>query len=155
MNAAIKPTAIVLSMLCTTALLTGCDRKERAASTATPATAPSASPVASPSPEPPPNPIALPDDDTYPIQEGWVEILEKAEQADRAWVEGTVEGGEKIVITTQNVLRFKLDLARLRVDWTKRIVLRMDGFNSELTRKRWPVVEFVRTPSGAWAVVDD
>jgi len=90
-----------------------------------------------------------------PIQMGWAVIDERAESAQRAWVEGEVVVGDRFVIQTQNVRRFTLDLTRVRLDWSKRIVLRMDGFNSELTRKRWPKLHFIRTPSGAWDAVAD
>lgn len=86
---------------------------------------------------------------------GWAVIDERAESAQRAWVEGEVVVGDRFVIQTQNVRRFTLDLTRVRLDWSKRIVLRMDGFNSELTRKRWPKLHFIRTPSGAWDAVAD
>lgn len=87
-----------------------------------------------------------------PLQIGWATLTEHAEAKARAWVEGEVIDGDQFVINTQNVRRFTLDLTRVRLNWSKRIVLRMDGFNSELTRKRWPKLSFVRTPSGAWDV---
>jgi len=82
-------------------------------------------------------------------------LTEHADPKVRAWVEGEVIGGDQFVINTQNARRFTLDLTRVRLNWNKRIVLRMDGFNSELTRKRWPTLRFVRTAAGAWDVEAD
>lgn len=160
--------AILAVLLAAGARQSGCHEQQPAESPA-PSPAPIVTPApaaASPStpaptdstpdsPAPPPPPLDLVTDAREPIREGWATIEEKSDEQARAWVEGSVEGDDRIVIATQNVRRFRLDLSRLRVDWGGRVVLRMDGFNSELTRKRWPVVHFVRTPSGAWAVVDD
>ena len=103
----------------------------------------------------PPAPIELPLSEPSPLREGWLVIKEKADARQRAWVEGSIVGDDKCVLDTSNIRRFRLDLARLRLNWEKRIVLRIDGFNSELTRKRWPVLHFLRTSSGAWIVVDE
>lgn len=74
------------------------------------------------------------------------------DNARSAWAEGRTEDGEKLVIDTQNVGRFRLDLSRVRLDWSKRIVLRIDGHNRELTRKNLPVIIYRRTTTGGWRV---
>lgn len=61
-------------------------------------------------------------------------------------------GDDKLTINTKNVRGFELDLTRLRLNWNRGVVLRLDGYNSELTRKRWPRLVFVRNASGAWVV---
>lgn len=88
-----------------------------------------------------------------PLEEGWATIDQKADESERAWLEGEIQQGDRLIISTSNVRRFRLDLTRLHLDWEKRILLRMDQFNSELTRKRWPEITFERTSSGAWQVV--
>lgn len=87
------------------------------------------------------------------LEQGWASIDKRADTAQRAWVEGTVERSDKIVIDTNNVRRFTLELSDLRVDWRERIALRIDGNTSELTKKRWPSITLERTPAGAWVVV--
>ena len=90
-----------------------------------------------------------------PLESGWVTILSRTESGDHGWIEGEIQAGEKLTINTENTNRFRLDLTRLHLDWEKGIVLRLDGSNSELTRKRWPAMVFGRTPSGGWVVEDD
>jgi hypothetical protein len=109
---------------------------------------PTVPPTFAPSPGPPEVTI----NETNTLQRGWLEVDEVDDHTRRAWAEGRIEGDRKIVIDTHNVAKFRLNLSCLRLNWKKRIVLRLDGFNSELTRKRWPIVRFVRTPAGAWEV---
>ncbi len=89
-----------------------------------------------------------------PLRSGWAVIVEKADEKDRAWIEGAIHGGDRLVIRTHNIARFDLHLPRLHLDWENQIVLRMDEFNSQLTRKRWPVLHFQSTASGAWVTID-
>ncbi len=88
------------------------------------------------------------------LQQGWASIEERADPAMRAWLEGTTQRPDVIVIATENISQFKLNLPHLGVDWSKRIALRIDGSTSELTKKRWPSMTLMRTPAGAWVVVD-
>ena len=134
--------------------------KPSAAPTASPeakAIEPSESADSKPPEEDPPLPPPLHFDRVppVPIQTGWAVLTEKADTKARAWIEGSIVSGDRLTINTENVRRFTLDLTRLRLNWQKRIVLRMDGFNSQLTKKRWPKLSFVRTAAGAWDVVDE
>lgn len=61
-----------------------------------------------------------------------------------------MEDGEKLIIDTANVSRFTLDLSRVTLNWDRRIVLRIDGFNRELTRKNYPILKYRRTSTGGW-----
>ena len=89
------------------------------------------------------------------LQDGWLVIDDVSDQDRTTWVEGRVEDGEKLVIDTENVERFQLDLSRVKLDWDKRIVLRIDGFNRELTRKNFPRLNYERTSTGGWRLTDD
>lgn len=104
---------------------------------------------------PPPPPLAIERMPPSPLQVGWVTLTEHDDAKQHAWIEGEVVNGDEFTINTSNVRRFTLDLTRVRLNWSKRIVLRMDGFNSQLTKKRWPRLNFVRTPAGAWDVEAD
>jgi hypothetical protein len=102
-----------------------------------------------------PPPLCIERDPPPRLQTGWAHLTEHAAAGERAWIEGGIAGDDRLTISTHNVRRFTLNLTRLRLNWEKRIVLRMDGYNSQLTRKRWPKLNFVRTASGAWDVVDE
>ncbi|MCA9251765.1 MAG: hypothetical protein R3E58_04025 [Phycisphaerae bacterium] len=88
------------------------------------------------------------------LQNGWASIEERTDAAQRAWIEGSTLNAEKVVIETNNVRRFELNLAHLGVNWSERIALKIDGSTSELTKKRWPSMILERTPAGAWVVID-
>lgn len=100
-------------------------------------------------PKPPPV-LAFSPPGEIGLEQGWASIDERADGAQRAWIEGTLQRSDKIVIDTNNVRRFTLKLSHLRVDWNERIALRIDGATSELTKKRWPSITLERTPAGAW-----
>ncbi|HRX83569.1 MAG TPA: hypothetical protein P5572_00965 [Phycisphaerae bacterium] len=119
-----------------------------------PAASPDASGEKTPIPPAPP-PLAVESTPPPPLKTGWATLTEHDDAQKRAWVEGEVVNGDEFTINTSNVRRFTLDLTCVRLDWSKRIVLRMDGFNSQLTRKRWPTLHFVRTSAGAWDVEAD
>lgn len=102
----------------------------------------------------PPPPLDFQPPSQAGLQSGWASIEERAEPAKRAWIEGTTQRSDKLVIETENVRQFELNLPHLGVDWSERIVLRIDGSTSELTKKRWPSMILQRTPAGAWVVVD-
>ncbi len=88
------------------------------------------------------------------LQMGWASIEARDDPDQRGWIEGTTERPDVIVIETENVSQFKLNLPHLGVNWSKRIALRIDGSTSELTKKRWPSMVLLRTPAGAWVVAE-
>jgi len=82
-------------------------------------------------------------------------VIKEADAHTRgAWADGWLEGDNKIVINTDNVHVFRLNLSRLRINRDKRLILRLDGYSSELRRDRPPLIHFRRTPAGAWEVFD-
>lgn len=89
------------------------------------------------------------------LDEGWLTIDDVSDRDHTAWAEGRVDDGEKLVINTENIERFQLDLSKVKLDWDKRIVLRIDGFNRELTRKNFPHLNYERTSTGGWRLIDD
>ncbi len=88
-------------------------------------------------------------------QTGWLRIESIRESAIGAWATGSLtREANKLVIDTEHVEQFSIDVSKLRLDWTHRVVLRIDGRSSELTRKRDPVVHLRRSPAGSWDVVE-
>lgn len=160
------PLAVTCLTLLATCLLDagGCkkntDNRDNApllapANSAAPITTPTPTPSQPPAPTPPPPPMPRIDEMSAGLRNGWLMIDEVSDRDHTAWVEGRVEDGEKLVIDTENIERFQLDLSRIRLDWDKRIVLRIDGFNRELTRKNFPHLNYERTSTGGWRLIDD
>lgn len=88
-------------------------------------------------------------------QRGWLRIESIRDSAVGAWATGSfLQHDNKIVIETENVEQFSINLSKLRLNWNRRVVLRIDGRSSELMRKRRPVVHLRRSPAGSWDVVE-
>ncbi|HUU82960.1 MAG TPA: hypothetical protein VM243_05585 [Phycisphaerae bacterium] len=88
-------------------------------------------------------------------QDGWLRIEAIHPDAPGAWATGGfLREQNKIVIETENVDEFSINLPQLRINWDQRVILRIDDRSSELTRKRRPRLYLRRTPAGAWEVVE-
>lgn len=84
----------------------------------------------------------------------WLHVEGLREGAEGGWATGDfVKASNKIVIDTEGVARFAVDLDRIDIDWTRRVVLRIDGSNSELTRKHFPTLRLQRSRPGSWTPV--
>ncbi len=84
----------------------------------------------------------------------WVQIVTIQEGHPGAWITGKFEKPNRIVINVEGADQFKINTATLEIDWTKRVVLRINNVNSELTKKKNPRIQFKRSPGGGWYVVD-
>jgi len=87
-------------------------------------------------------------------QNGWLRIEELQPDADGAWATGDFLLDNKLIIETENVAQFSIDLSQIRINWDRRVVLRIDGYASELTPKRRPLLHLRRSPAGSWDVVE-
>ena len=87
-------------------------------------------------------------------QDGWLGIEAIRQGAPGAWATGALVLDHKIVIDTEDVEQFSIDLSQLHVNWNRRVILRIDGHASELTKKRRPVLHLRRSPAGSWDVVE-
>ncbi len=126
---------------------------------APPATQPVDAPASEPPPAAPPparDPnrarveVATPAD----AQEGWLVIEALKPGAGRATATAVFSPlDNRLVIDTDRVHRFRLDLSELRINWDRRVVIRIDKISAQLSRKNWPVVHFESTPAGDWIVV--
>ncbi len=109
--------------------------------------------------EPPPPPADVPEEYAELLERNtprWLIVEKLRKDAAGGWATGNfIAEANKIVIDTDGVERFVLHLDRIELDWTRRVVLRIDGANSELTRKRYPTLRLQRSPGGAWSAVTD
>ncbi len=88
-------------------------------------------------------------------QFGWLRIEGIRDSAVGAWATGSfLSDRNKIVIETENADQFTINLAKLRLNWNKRVILRINGHSSELTKKRDPLLRLHRSPAGSWDVVE-
>ncbi len=145
------------------ALLSGCPESDTDRQPVT--TTKPASPIEPVAPPSPPEQSATPPENHDRVavrirsladpQRGWLRIEGIRDSAAGAWATGSfLKDKNKIVIETENVERFSINLSKLRLNWNRRVVLRIDGRSSELTRKRRPVLHLHRSPAGSWDVVE-
>ncbi|MCH7813109.1 MAG: hypothetical protein IID40_03720 [Planctomycetes bacterium] len=88
-------------------------------------------------------------------QYGWLRIEALRHGASGAWATGWFIPRRKIVIDTENVDQFFIDLSQLDLDWNQRVILRINGHSSELSRKPRGKLHLRRSPAGSWDVVED
>ncbi|MHC4093175.1 MAG: hypothetical protein ACYSVY_23390 [Planctomycetota bacterium] len=141
--------------------IAGCPKRESAGppvTTSKPAATSQPAPTSQPG-QPQTQPADRPDSVEIRIQtladnqDGWLRIEAIRSGAHGAWATGSFVPRNKIIIETEDVEQFSIDLSQLRINWNRRVVLRIDGHASELTKKRRPVVHLRRSPAGSWDVV--
>ena len=88
-------------------------------------------------------------------QGGWLRIEALRDGASGAWATGWFIPRRKIVIDTEDVDQFFIDLSQLDIDWSRRVILRINGHSSELSRKPRRKLHLRRSPAGSWDVVED
>jgi hypothetical protein len=85
----------------------------------------------------------------------WLRVERVTDGKAGGWATGGFEAGNRIVVEAVDVDQFVIDLSRIAIDWSRRVVLRINGVNSELTKKRYPVLRLRRSSGGSWDVVED
>ena len=60
----------------------------------------------------------------------------------------------KLSIQTKDVTKFAVDTSRIRIDWTRLVILSINGRNSELRRRDFDLYHFALTDQREWVVVE-
>lgn len=87
--------------------------------------------------------------------ERWIRGERLIEGVSGGWVTGSVSAENRVVVESDGLAQVILDLSRVPVDWNRRVILRIDGHTSELTRDRFPTLRLRRIPTGGWLAVAD
>jgi hypothetical protein len=104
-----------------------------------------------PDPEPLSEPVRVGLDDF----DRWLFVTRIDRDADGGWATGSFDPQRnKITIHTRNVQRFTIDVGRIPVDWERLVVLSIDERNTELRRRDFDLLEFVRSQRGGWMIVE-
>jgi hypothetical protein len=86
--------------------------------------------------------------------EKWLRVEELADDSPGGWATGQfVPELNKLIIETDGVRQFVIAADRVDLDWDRRVVLRINGSNSELTRKHFPTIRLRQTVGGDWRPV--
>lgn len=87
--------------------------------------------------------------------EDWLTVDEIRDDAPGAWATGSfLAARNRIVIKTEDVARFSIDMSRVPVRWDKLVVIRIDGRNSELVKRNQAIYRFVLDGHGHWVVLE-
>ncbi|MCH7700623.1 MAG: hypothetical protein IID37_02935 [Planctomycetes bacterium] len=85
---------------------------------------------------------------------GWLKIELLREDAAVGWATGSIHpGSNRIEIETEGVKRIVLDLSQIHVDWSRRVILRLDGQGSQLLHGKAQIKHLEVTPAGRWRVI--
>ncbi len=84
----------------------------------------------------------------------WLFVEGEVQEAGGAWVTGWFsDEANKIAIETHGANGFRLELSKISIDWSRRVVLRIDERSFELKKRKTSTVHFKKTPTGGWDTV--
>lgn len=85
----------------------------------------------------------------------WLRVETVAKDAEGGVATGSFDPvGNQIRIHTRHVNGFAVDTGRLAIDWDRLVVLRINGVGSELRKRDYDVLHFVRDDHGRWEVAE-
>lgn len=85
----------------------------------------------------------------------WVEIVALSGRATRGEIEAVFdEERNKFTIDATGVSEFLLDVCRVKVNWNRPVILKIDGRNSELRKRDYCRLRMRMIGKGAWEVVE-
>lgn len=104
---------------------------------------------------PPPAPEPVKAESHFHSSAEWVEIVALTDGATRGDIEAVFdEGRNKFTIDAEGVSEFLLDVCRVKVNWTRPVILKIDGRNSELRKRDYCRLRMRMVGRGAWEVVE-
>ncbi len=87
-------------------------------------------------------------------QTGWLRIGQIRKDAPGAWATGSLVRDNKLVIETEDVEEFSIRLTDMHINWTGRVILRINGQSSELMKRNRQVLRLKRSQAGSWDAVE-
>ena len=108
-------------------------------------------------PAQPAKPDYAPPSPTFPLPDHdagrWLTVDKVRGDAPGAWATGSFDRkSNKLIIDTHDVDGFSIDTTRAVVDWNRRVILRLDGHNSQLKRRDNSILRFVHDDQRGWYV---
>ncbi len=91
----------------------------------------------------------------YADEDRWLWVEKQRDGASGAWATASFDHKRnKIIIQTEDVERFAIDVSKVTVDWERLVILRLDGTNSELRRRDHNILHFARDRHNQWTVLE-
>ncbi len=103
--------------------------------------------------EDPPEPITI--DIDPPERDRWLTVLRARDDSEGAWATGSFDPKRnRLTIRMRDVQRFIIDTSRIPIDWERVVILSINNRNTELRKRDYPVLHFVRDEHAQWVVAD-
>ncbi len=81
----------------------------------------------------------------------WLAVLAASKTAPGGWATASFDAKRnRITIDTNDVEAFSIDTSRLTVRWDRLVIVRINGRNAELVRRKNPVIRFERDAHRQW-----
>ena len=85
----------------------------------------------------------------------WLIVVKPFDTNTGCWAKGEFDAERnKIGIVTENVAEFTVDTDRIPIDWSRLVVISIDGLNAELKRRDYTPLLFRREGFSSWNVVE-
>ncbi|MFQ5461922.1 MAG: hypothetical protein ACE5E5_04755 [Phycisphaerae bacterium] len=92
----------------------------------------------------------LPDHPTPP----WLVVLATGKTAPGGWATASFDAQRnRITIDTHDVEAFSVDTSRIAIRWNRLVIVRINGRNAELVRRKNPVIRFERDAHRQWVAI--
>ncbi len=85
----------------------------------------------------------------------WLRVEKVREGSEGGWARaGFDRTRNKIVIDTHDVTGFSLDVRKIPLNWQRKVILSIDGVNSELRKRDIDVYHFIYDEHGRWRILE-
>jgi hypothetical protein len=85
----------------------------------------------------------------------WLFVEKFRQDKPGGWATGSFDPEKnKLIIQTHDVRQFAIETARIPIDWQRLVIISIDGRNSELRRRDYTRLRFVRDAAGQWIVAE-
>ncbi len=90
-----------------------------------------------------------------PRPDHWLVVKKAVNVEAGTWAKGDFNAGRnKISIVTKNVAEFTIDTDRIPIDWSRAVIISIDGINAELRHRDYSPLLFHREGYSSWFVVE-
>ncbi len=85
----------------------------------------------------------------------WLNVTELRAATPGGWATGDFDSTRnKIDIRTRDVAGFTIDVGRIPINWERKVILGIDGRNTELRRRDYTLIRFRNTRDRGWTVIE-
>lgn len=88
-------------------------------------------------------------------EDRWLEVTGALPDAPGAWATGSFDqDNNKLVIDTHDARRFVVNTDMIPIDWDRRVILSLNGTNTELRRRESSLLTFQLDEHNRWVILE-